>query len=47
MINLDFLKELRREGDRKYIAVLGDYFESELPVSRESLPALKAKLGLD
>lgn len=47
IINLDFLKELRREGDRKYVAVLGDYFETELPVSRESLVALKAKLGIE
>jgi DNA-binding LytR/AlgR family response regulator len=46
MVNLDFLKELRREGDRKYVAVLSDYFETELAVSRESLVTLKARLGI-
>lgn len=47
VLNLDFLKELRREGDRKYVAVLSDYFETELAVSRESLVTLKARLGID
>ncbi len=46
IVNLDFLKELRREGDRKYVAVLNDYFESELPVSREGLAPLKERLGI-
>jgi len=44
--NLRFVKELRREGDRKYVAVLDDHFHSELPVSRERLPAVLAALGL-
>lgn len=47
IVNLDFLKELRREGDRKYVAVLSDYFETELAVSRESLVTLKARLGIE
>ena len=40
-------EELRREGDRKYVAVLADHFETELPVSREKLNPLKAALGLE
>lgn len=43
-INLSFLKELEREGDRKYVAVLTD--GTRVPVSRERLEALQQKLGL-
>jgi DNA-binding LytR/AlgR family response regulator len=46
LINLKYLKELRREGDRKYLAVLDDAFATELPVSRDRLGALKGALGL-
>lgn len=46
IINLDFLKELRREGDRKYVAILSDFHQTEIPVSREKLNELKKKLGL-
>lgn len=45
IINLDFLQELIRQGDRKYLARMHD--ETELPVSRENLPKLKARLGLN
>jgi two-component system LytT family response regulator len=47
IINLDFLRELQREGDRKYIAVLGDSAGTKVPVSREKLDELKAILGVD
>lgn len=47
IINLDFLKEMRREGDRKYTAVLSDYFDTEQPISRDALPKLKTHLGLE
>lgn len=46
LINLAFLKELVREGDRKYTAVLSDMQCTRVPVSRERLGALKTKLGL-
>ncbi len=46
LINLVFLKELVHEGDRRYAAVLTDPAGVRLPVSRERLPALKDKLGL-
>lgn len=45
-INLALLRELVHEGDRRYIAVLGDAAATRIPVSRERLPALKAALGL-
>jgi DNA-binding LytR/AlgR family response regulator len=47
IINLDYLREMRREGDRKYVAVLSDVALTELPVSRESLEVVKRRLGLE
>jgi DNA-binding LytR/AlgR family response regulator len=47
IINLAFLKELVREGDRKYVAVLGDDLETRVPVSRERIGELKSRLGLE
>jgi two-component system LytT family response regulator len=46
VINVEFLKELEREGDRKYVAVLTDIGKTRVPVSRERLPELKGILGL-
>lgn len=45
-LNIKFLKELKREGDRKYIAILMDKAQTQVPVSRERLPQLKKFLGL-
>lgn len=47
ILNIKFLKELRREGDRKYTAVLADQRKSEVSVSRERLPILRRFLGLE
>jgi len=47
VINLDFLKELEHEGDRKYVAVLSDAAKTRLPVSRERLEDLRKALDLD
>jgi two-component system LytT family response regulator len=47
IINILFLKELRREGDRKFTAVLTDKANTEVLVSRDRLPKLKTLLGLD
>jgi two-component system LytT family response regulator len=47
IINLDYLKELEHEGDRKYAAVLSDTAKTRLPVSRERLDELKKILNLD
>jgi len=45
-INIKYLKELKRLGDRKYVAILTDTSQTQIPVSRERLPGLKAFLGL-
>jgi len=47
VINLDYLKELEHEGDRKYLAVLSDAAKTRLPISRERLDDLKRELGLE
>ncbi len=46
IINLDYLRELEHEGDRKYTAVLSDPAKTRLPVSRERLEDLRKTLGL-
>ncbi|HEV2353605.1 MAG TPA: LytTR family DNA-binding domain-containing protein [Puia sp.] len=46
IINLDYLRELEHEGDRKYTAVLSDPAKTRLPVSRERLEDLRKVLGL-
>jgi DNA-binding LytR/AlgR family response regulator len=47
IINLTRLRELVREGDRRYVAVLSDSAGTRVAVSRERLAALKAALGLE
>jgi two-component system LytT family response regulator len=46
IINIDFVKELEREGDRKFVVVLSDCHESRIPISRERLDAVRKKLNL-
>lgn len=46
VINMDYLQELEREGDRKYVAILSDTAKTRIPVSREKLESLKTRLGL-
>ncbi len=46
-LNVRFLKELKREGDRKYTAILMDKDQTEVPISRERLPQVKKFLGMD
>ncbi|MBK9321614.1 MAG: response regulator transcription factor [Bdellovibrionaceae bacterium] len=46
-LNIRFLKELKREGDRKFTAILNDKGQSQVQVSRERLPRLKKFLGLE
>jgi two-component system LytT family response regulator len=47
IINLARLRELVREGDRRYVAVLSDAAATRVPVSRERLAALKSALGIE
>jgi two-component system LytT family response regulator len=46
IVNLASVKELILEGDRRYVAVLADAGAPRVPISRERLNALKARLGL-
>ena len=47
IINLKYLKELRHDGDRKYTAILGDVTGTVTAVSREALPLLMRRLGVN
>ncbi len=44
LINLEYLQEIKRLGDRKYIAILNDYFSSEFSISRSKIDFLKSVL---
>lgn len=47
IVNFDFLRELRHEGDRKYVAILDGVTDVRVPISREKLDEVKSKLGID
>lgn len=46
VINIEFLKELENKGDRKYIAILSDVGKTMVPISRDKLGLLKARLAI-
>ncbi len=47
IVNLAFIQELEREGDRKYVAVLKGPGRIRVPISRERLPELRQLLGIE
>ena len=46
IVNLDFVQELEREGDRKFTMVLSDGARTRVPIARERLDEVKQRLGL-
>ena len=46
IVNLDTVKELEREGDRKFTAVLNDVTSTRIPISRERLDEIRARFGI-
>jgi DNA-binding LytR/AlgR family response regulator len=46
ILNLGRVSELQQEGDRKYVAVVAGAAGARVPVSREKLEELKARLGV-
>jgi DNA-binding LytR/AlgR family response regulator len=46
ILNVTLVTELHQEGDRKYVAVLSGLTGTRVPVSRERLDELKARLGV-
>ena len=46
IINLNFVRELQQEGDRKYVALLSDAAGTRVPISRERLEEVKSRFGL-
>lgn len=47
IVNTSFLIELKREGDRKFTAMLSDKKQSQISISRDRLPEVKKFLGLN
>jgi two-component system LytT family response regulator len=46
ILNVTFVQELLQEGDRKYVALLAGVAGTRIPISREKLEELKARLGI-
>jgi two-component system LytT family response regulator len=46
IVNVAFVSELQQEGDRKYLARLSDAAGTTVPISRDKLDELKARLGI-
>lgn len=46
IVNVDFIQELEREGDRKFTAILSDASKTRVAVARERLDDVKKKLGI-
>src|SRR5262249_24383500 len=45
IVNVAYIQELHQEGDRKYVAVLSEPAGMRIPISREKLDEVKARLG--
>jgi two-component system LytT family response regulator len=46
IVNIDRVKELEQEGERKYVAVLSDPAGTRVPIARDRLDEVKARLGV-
>lgn len=46
IINVDLVRELQQEGDRRYVALLADPAGTRVPISRDKLDELKLRLGI-
>jgi two-component system LytT family response regulator len=44
IVNLSFVQELEREGDRKYVAILSEPKKMRVPISREKIDDIKDRL---
>ncbi len=47
IINVEFVRSLHQEGDRKYVALLSDPSGNRVPISRERLDEVKRRLGIE
>jgi two-component system LytT family response regulator len=46
IVNIELIKELEQEGERKYVAVLADAAGTRVPIARDRLDEVKARLGV-
>ena len=44
ILNIDFVRELQQEGDRKYVAILDNPAKTRVPISRDKLDEVKLRL---
>lgn len=44
VVNLQKIKSIDKVGDRKFVARLDDYFQSEVPISRDKMATLRGML---
>jgi len=46
IVNIELVKELEQEGERKCVAILSDPAGTRAPVARDRLDEVKARLGI-
>jgi two-component system LytT family response regulator len=46
IVNVERIKELEQEGERKYVAVLSDAASTRVPIARDRLEEVKMRLGV-
>jgi ABC-type dipeptide/oligopeptide/nickel transport system permease component len=46
IVNIEMVKELEQEGERKYIAILSDAAGTRVPIARDRLDEVKTRLGV-
>ncbi len=46
IVNVEMIKELEQEGERKYVAILTNSAATRVPIARDRLDEVKARLGI-
>jgi len=46
IVNIEMVKELEQEGERKYLAILSDAAGTRVPIARDRLDEVKTRLGV-
>lgn len=47
IVNVTAIRELEQEGDRKFVAIMDDQQKTRVPISRERLEEVKARVGIE
>jgi len=46
IVNMESVRQLEREGERKYVALLSDAAKTRVPIARDRLDEVKSRLGV-